>query len=153
MIRAVNEAAFGGTEEASLVESLRDAGQVLLSLVAETDALVVGHVLFSRMSIDTRAGSIPAVALAPVAVLPAYQRQGVGGRLIRDGLEALRGRGEQIAIVVGHPAYYPRFGFSSEQARRLDSPFPAEAFMTLELRPGALEGIRGSVRYPQAFGL
>ena len=152
-IRGVNEAAFGGTEEASLVESLREAGVVLLSLVAETGTRVVGHVLFSRMSIDTPNGAVPAVALAPVAVLPAYQRQGIGGRLIRDGLDALRGLGERIVIVVGHPAYYPRFGFSSGRASGLDSPFPADVFMALELTANALREIHGTVRYPQAFGL
>ena len=153
MIRQVNEAAFGGADEADLVEALRMDAAVLLSIVAESGGRVVGHVLFSRMSIDTSTGAIAAAALAPMAVLPSYQRHGIGGRLIRDGLEALRGSGERIVIVVGHPAFYPRFGFSTEQARFLEHPFPPDVFMALELSPGALDGIRGRVRYPQSFGL
>jgi putative acetyltransferase len=152
-IRQVNEAAFGGTEEATLVEALRASGAILLSLVAETPGGVIGHALFSRMSIETANGSMPAVALAPVAVLSAHQRHGIGGQLIRAGLEEMRSHGERIVIVVGHPAYYPRFGFSSERARNLDSPFPSDAFMALELHAGALEGVRGAVKYPEAFGL
>jgi putative acetyltransferase len=152
-IRQVNEAAFGTTEEADLVEALRSDGLVLLSLVAELNGRIVGHILFSRMSIDTPTEAIAAVALAPMAVSPEFQRQGIGGKLIRLGLEDLRRLGEQMVIVVGHPEYYPRFGFSPAQARWLESPFPPEAFMALELRPGALDGVRGRVRYPPAFGL
>lgn len=152
-IRTVNEAAFGTSEEADLVDALRTEGRVLLSLVAERDGTIVGHVLFSRMWIRTAGGRIDAVALAPVAVDPASQRQGIGSRLILDGLAALRERGERIVLVLGHPAYYPRFGFSSERAASLASPFPTDAFMVLELAPGALDGVSGSVEYPQAFGL
>ncbi len=152
-IRHVNEAAFGGAEEADLVEALRTEGVVLLSLVAEVDDRIVGHILFSRMSIETPAGAVAVVALAPVAVLPQYQRQGIGGNLIRHGLDALRGMGERIVIVVGHPAYYPRFGFSTGLARSLEHPFPLDVFMALDLTPGALDGIHGQVRYPVAFGL
>jgi putative acetyltransferase len=104
-------------------------------------------------SIETSNGPVPAAALAPVAVFPDHQRRGIGGQLIRSGLDLLRERGEQIVIVLGHPGYYPRFGFSSEKARSLASPFPPEAFMAMELSPGALDGIRGKVRYPAAFGL
>lgn len=152
-IRSVNEAAFGQQDEADLVDNLRADNVVLLSLVAEVDRSIVGHILFSRMSIETAGGSIPAAALAPVAVLPEHQRQGIGERLVRAGLNALREQGERIVIVVGHPDYYPRFGFSTEKARVLESPFPAEAFMAIELSPGALDGVHGKVRYPSAFGL
>ena len=153
MIRQVNEAAFGGLEEANLVDALRADGNVLLSLVAERDREVVGHVLFSRMAIETASCKVDAVALAPMAVLPEYQRQGIGRRLIPHSLDVLRSHGEQIVIVVGHPEYYPRFGFSTELTRLLESPFPPEPFMALELRPGALDGVRGRVRYPRAFGI
>jgi putative acetyltransferase len=152
-IRRVNEAAFEGAVEADLVEALRAEGAVLQSLVAEIDRRVVGHTLFSRMWVDAPSGPVAAVALAPVAVLPEWQRQGIGGRLIRHGLDALRGAGERIVIVLGHPEYYPRFGFSSERALRLDSPFPPEAYMALELEPGSLDGVHGPVRYARAFGL
>ena len=153
VIRSVHEAAFGGAEEADLVDNLRTAGDVLVSLVAELEGRIVGHVLFSRMWIEAPGGLVPAVALAPVAVLPEQQRRGIGGQLIRQGLGLLRDRGEKVVIVVGHPDYYPRFGFAGEKAASLESPFPAEAFMAMELSPGALEGIRGRVVYPAAFGL
>jgi putative acetyltransferase len=152
-IHSINEEAFGRPDEADLVDRLRREGVVLASVVAELEKRIVGHVLFSRMSIETDGGSIPAAALAPMAVLPEHQRQGIGGRLIGHGLDLLRQGGERIAIVLGHPGYYPRFGFSSAKARSLESPFPPEAFMAMELSPGALDGIRGKVRYPAAFGL
>jgi putative acetyltransferase len=152
-IHRVNEAAFGVRDEADLVDRLRLEGAVLASFVAESEGEIVGHILFSRILIETPNGSIAAVALAPMAVLPEQQRRGIGGQLIRHGLDWLRGRGEAIVLVVGHPSYYPRFGFSSDRARAIASPFSLEAFMALELVPAALDGIRGEVRYPQAFGL
>jgi putative acetyltransferase len=103
--------------------------------------------------IRTTTGLVPAVALAPVAVLPVYQRRGIGGRLIRHGLKLLRGQGEKIVIAAGHPGYYPRFGFSTGKASSLQSPFPAGAFMAMELSAGGLDGVRGSVVYPPAFGI
>lgn len=153
MVRSIDQAAFGGPDEAELIDAVRADGAEILSLVAELGPRIVGRILFSRMWIDTGSGPVPAVALAPMAVLPDCQRRGIGGRLIRTGLDALRARGERIVIVVGHPAYYPRFGFSSERARPLDSPFPPEAFMAQDLSPGALDGIRGKVGYSAAFGL
>jgi putative acetyltransferase len=103
------------------------------------------------MWIKTPSDVVPTVALAPMAVLPQHQRRGIGGRLIRHGLDSLRAQGEKIVIVVGHPTYYPRFGFSSGKTRGLESGFPAEAFMAMELEPGALDGICGRVIYPAAF--
>ncbi|HUJ51842.1 MAG TPA: N-acetyltransferase, partial [Bryobacteraceae bacterium] len=149
----VNQAAFGRSDEADLVDKLRADGHALISLVAELEDSVAGHLLFSRMWIRTAGGLISAVALAPVAVLPEHQHQGIGGLLIRHGLELLRARGERIVIVAGHPGYYPRFGFSSDQAKLLESPFPREAFMAMELCAGALDGIGGPVVYPPAFGV
>lgn len=152
-IRTVNTAAFGRADEADLVDQLRASGHALMSLVAELEGRIVGHIMFSRMSIMASLGRVPAVAFAPVAVLPDLQRQRVGGRLIEYGLESLRARGERIVIVLGHPAYYPRFGFSTELAKPLQSPFPPEAFMALELAAGALDGISGLVVYPPPFGI
>jgi putative acetyltransferase len=88
-----------------------------------------------------------------MAVLPDHQRRRVGSQLIRHGLTTLRERGERIVIVLGHREYYPRFGFTPEKARSLASPFPPEAFMAVELVDGALDGLRGTVKYPKAFGL
>jgi putative acetyltransferase len=152
-IRTVNEAAFGRSDEADLIDNLRTEGAVLLSLVAELGNQIVGHILFSRMTIETVHASIPAVSLAPMAVLPDHQARGIGSQMIRHGLAQLRDRDERIVLVLGHEHYYPRFGFSPEQARHLASAFPSEAFMALELTNGALAAIHGSVRYPAAFGL
>jgi len=152
-IREVNEQAFGRPDEADLVDRLRSERDVLGSFVATLYDQIVGHILFSRMSIETASTPVPAAALAPVAVLPQHQRAGIGAQLIRHGLHALRGDGESIVLVLGEPAYYGRFGFSVESARDLASPFPPEAYMALELTPGALNGVRGNVRYPGAFGL
>jgi putative acetyltransferase len=152
-IRAVNEAAFGGSDEADLVDRLRGDDHALLSLVAELESGVVGHIMFSRMWINASSVLVSAVALAPVAVLPGHQGKGIGSLLIRHGLELLRGRGERIVIVVGHPEYYPRFGFSTDRAKALESLFPREAFMAMELQRGALDGVQGSVVYPPAFGI
>jgi putative acetyltransferase len=152
-VRVINQAAFGRLDEADLVDRLRDEGAVLGSFVAEQDGQLVGHILFSRILIETASDSLPAVSLAPVAVAPAQQRRGVGAELIRHGLDWLRGRGEQVVTVLGNPGYYSRFGFSTDRARVLASPFPADAYMALELLPGALDDVRGVVRYPAAFRL
>jgi putative acetyltransferase len=152
-IRAVNEAAFGGPDEADLVDKLRGNEHALISLVAELERVIVGHIMFSRMWIDSSPGWVSAVALAPVAVLPEHQRTGIGGLLIQHGLVLLRGRGEKIVLVIGHPSYYPRFGFSSDKAKLLESSFPSEVFMAIELSPGALDGIRGRVVNPPVFGI
>jgi putative acetyltransferase len=152
-VRKVNETAFGRSDEADLVDRLRAEGAVLLSLVAELDGQIIGHILFSRMTVETALRSVAAVSLAPMAVLPQHQGRKVGSQLVRRGLARLCERGEHIVIVLGHKQYYPRFGFSSEKARNLANPFPPEAFMALELSDGALAGIEGAVRYPSAFGL
>lgn len=150
-IRHVNREAFAGENEAKLVDALRAAGHVRLSLVAEIDGTVVAHVLFSDLAIVSEAGSVPALALAPMAVLPAYQKQGIGSALIRAALEMCRERGHQIVIVLGHTHYYPRFGFSRQLASGLESVYAGESFMALELTPDALKNITGRVVYAPPF--
>lgn len=151
-IRGVHRQAFGSDVEAELVDRLREEGYTIVSLVAELDGDVVGHILFSRLPIVTPTGSIEAASLAPMGVLPAHQRRGFGSQLVAAGLDACRERGYGIAVVLGHPAFYPRFGFSAELARALESRFGSSAsWMALELRLGALTGVRGRVVYPPAF--
>jgi putative acetyltransferase len=105
------------------------------------------------LPILTDRGATPALALAPMAVLPAHQRRGIGSALVRRGLEICREQGARIVVVVGHPEFYPRFGFSAELARPLKSPFSGEIWMAAELIPAALEGVTGKVAYPPPFGL
>jgi putative acetyltransferase len=151
-IRHVNNAAFGGDVEANLVDALRDGGFAEVSLVAELDDEIVGHILFSPVSIMTTAKTVGALSLAPMAVLPRHQRTGIGSRLVKVGLEVCRQRGHAIVVVLGHPEFYPRFGFSAELAASLESPFGgSEAWMALELVTGSLAGIKGRVEYPPPF--
>jgi putative acetyltransferase len=152
----VNRRAFGQDGEARLVDALRAGGFVRLSLVAqdlaENNGGIVGHILFSRLPIRTPAGVAPALALAPLAVLPTHQRRGIGTKLVQEGLRACREAGHKIVVVLGHPAYYPRFGFSARLAAPLSSPFGGgDAWMALELTPGALAGVAGTVEYPAPF--
>lgn len=155
-VYTVNQQAFDGrTAEPGLVDAVRQSDGFLpeLSLVAEQSGQIVGHILFSRIHIETQQGSIPALALAPMAVLPQLQKQGIGSALVQQGLEECKRLGHAIVIVLGHPGYYPRFGFSASLAKSLECPYGdcGDAWMALELTPGALDGIRGRVVYPPAF--
>ena len=144
-------AAFPSDDEAVLVKRLLDDGDVIASLVAVAHGKLAGHVLFSRLDLEGEGGLPVSAALAPLAVRPAFQRQGIGGALVRDGLSRCRELGAEAVIVVGDPDYYRRFGFSAALAERLESPFAGPAFMALELRAGALEGVGARVRYARAF--
>jgi len=150
-VRRVNELAFGQRAEADLVEALRAGGHARLSLVAEEAGEIVGHVLFSDLPIVDGIRTIPALALAPLAVVPERQRRGVGSALVREGLRRSAESGYEAVVVLGHPAYYPRFGFSAQLAAHLAAPYAGEAFMAAELVPGALAGVAGAVRYPPPF--
>jgi len=151
-IRHVNRLAFGQDEEARLVDALRDGGYVQVSLVAEQAGQIVGHILFNDLPIITGAGTVAALALAPMAVLPGFQNQGIGSALVHKGLEACRQQGHRIVVVLGHAHFYPRFGFSAKLGVNLESPFSgSESFMALELVPGALDGVAGQVQYPPPF--
>lgn len=152
-VAALNRAAFGGEQEVGIVERLRRDGLVAVELAAERDGAIIGHILLSWLPTTMDGRMVKALALAPMAVLPGFQRQGIGGRLIAAALAEAGAAGAEAVVVLGHPGYYPRFGFSAALARNLASPFSGEAFMALELLPGALAGRRGSVSYPPAFGL
>jgi putative acetyltransferase len=147
----VVQRAFEQEAEARLVDRLRDAGYVRLSLVADMDGQIVGHILYSELPIVGASGTTHALALAPMAVVPERQSQGIGSALIRRSLELCRERGQRIVVVLGHKHYYPRFGFSPELALPLESPYAGESFMALELVPGALAGVQGKVQYAPPF--
>lgn len=152
-VRRVNELAFDGPGEATLVEALREEARPYISLVAVSEGDVVGHVFFSPVTIEAEEAVSTAMALGPMAVLPAYQRQGIGSQLVREGLKECLRAGQEVVFVLGHPHYYPRFGFApaSAQGLRCLYPVPDEVFMVTELRAGALAGRRGIVRYHPAF--
>src|SRR5688572_30134033 len=152
-IAAVNRAAFGGEEEVGIIARLERDGLVALSLVARGYDGVEGHILFSVLDVSIDGRAVRALALAPMAVRPDRQRCGIGSALIREALQRLSGEGWETVFVLGHTAYYPRFGFSSVLAGKFASPFPMEAFMALELVPGALQGKSGRVTYPPAWGV
>lgn len=150
-IRTVNRLAFEQDGEGALVDALRAGGFATLSLVAEINSEIIGHILFSKMHIVSGDEQIEALALAPMAVAPQHQRQGIGLQLVRAALEQCRKAGHRLVLVVGHPDYYPRFGFSAALAEAMESPYAGEAFMALELVPGALKDVRGEVRYAPPF--
>jgi putative acetyltransferase len=151
-IRAVLRHAFAQNDEADLVERLRADGDVLVELVEASDIAIQGHILYSPLAIERDGETVRAAALAPVSVLPAFQRGGIGGELIRAGNARCGALGLEAIVVLGHAAYYPRFGFSAAAAESLEAPFSGPHFMALELRPGALKA-GGRVRYAKAFGV
>lgn len=148
-IHRINELAFARPNEAILVDALRRGAGTYLSLVAEQGGQLVGHILFTEVRVESGAGPWDALGLAPMAVLPENQRQGIGSRLVRSGLEACMRKGHRVVVVLGHPAYYPRFGFVPAVTRglRCEYPGPDDAFMVAELGPGALGGRTGLVKY------
>jgi putative acetyltransferase len=151
-IRNVNRLAFGQDAEGRLVDSLRAGGYVRASLVAERAQDVVGHILFSDLPIVSDGGTVSALALAPMAVLPQFQNKGIGSALVRRGLDVCKENGHKAVVVLGHPHFYKRFGFSSKLATHVESPFSGhDSFMIVELVPGALEAVAGRVIYPPPF--
>lgn len=176
-IREVNLSAFGTPAEADLVDALRAAGAVTLSVVAILGAQrlaegkpatepqsklwtgevhggeMVGHVLFTPVTITTDKGEVPLLGLGPVAVKPAVQRQGIGTMMISGCLEHLRTRGHRGVVVVGHPDFYRRFGFiqADRWGLKCELEVPDEAFMALALTPSVLGGVSGTVRYRPEF--
>ncbi len=149
-VRAVNLAAFETDAEANLVDSLRGSGIQLISLVAEEHGDIIGHILFSPVTTD---GNAKIMGLAPMAVLPAWQKKGIGSQLVEEGLKACRKAGYGAVVVLGHPDYYPRFGFVPSVNFGIKSEYdvPPEVFMVKELQKGALKGVKGTVKYHQFF--
>jgi putative acetyltransferase len=154
-ISEINRRAFESEDEPNLIVAIRKSEHFIpeLSLVAELDGDPVGHILFSRISIDAGDRIFPVLSLAPMAVLPAHQRQGIGTALVQRGLEECRRLNHNVIVVIGHAEYYPRFGFVQARDHGLEVEYdvPSEAFMVLELESGALQGIGGIVRFPAAF--
>lgn len=152
-VRRVNELAFGQATEADLVEKLRQACTDSLSLVADDDG-VVGHILFTPVVVERAARPVLGMGLAPMAVLPDRQRQGIGSQLVRQGLDILRERSCPFVVVVGHPEYYPRFGFEAASTHGLASQWegmPDAAFMVLVLNAHAMAGVSGVALYREEF--
>jgi putative acetyltransferase len=147
--------AFGQDGEARLISALRHDGNInpQLSLVAVFGERIIGHILFCPITIVSETVETPAIALAPLAVHQDYQCLGIGAALIEEGILECQRLGHRIVIVVGHPTYYPRFGFTPAHKSGIMAPFPCpdDAFMALPLEIGALDGIGGIVRYPLAF--
>jgi putative acetyltransferase len=152
-VRRLNELAFGQPAEADLVDKLRAACSDALSLVAVADD-VVGHILFTPVAVESATRRVAGMGLAPMAVLPDRQRQGIGSQLVQRGLDILRARGCPFVVVVGHPEYYPRFGFERASAHALVSQWdgmPDAAFMVLILDDHAMAGVSGVARYRDEF--
>lgn len=152
-IGGVVEAAFERRAEADLVDALRSAGALTLSAVAVTRTRVVGYAGYSVAEVVSGGEATPVLALAPVAVAPGFQRRGAGIAVVRWSLDRCRELGYGVVFVLGDPAYYTRFGFVPAVERGVHCPFPAppEAFRLVELRPGAADGLRGTLRYRPEF--
>jgi len=152
-IREIIIRAFGQQQEASVVDKLRENCNSILSLVALTDGKVVGHILFSPAVIEGQHGRLVGSGLAPLAILPEYQRKGIGSQLVHTAIARLKEGGCPYIIVIGHPEYYTRFGF--EAADRfgisIEGDVPDEAFMILILDRKAMSGMTGVARYREEW--
>jgi|SRR5262249_25378961 len=152
-VRRINELAFGQPIEANLVDALRANARPYISLVAVLNEEIVGHIFFSPVSIESEQEIFTAIGLAPMAVLPEHQSQGIGTRLVYEGLKECARIGHDVVVVLGHPKYYPRFGFVPAVSKGLRSEYdvPDDTFMVAELSPNALRGRRGLVKYHPEF--
>ncbi|MBY0495707.1 MAG: N-acetyltransferase [Cyanobacteria bacterium] len=148
-VRDVNRQAFGHEQEGRIIDALRERGGVVLSLVAVTNGTIVGHIMFSPATV----GPVLGAALGPMAVAPGNQRKGIGTQLVARGVEQLRNRGCPFIVVIGHPAFYARFGFQSAPAQALTCAWdvPAAAFMVNVLHPDSAGRLQGSVEYRTEF--
>jgi putative acetyltransferase len=153
-ITHVNDKAFGQPDESRIVDAIRKAGHATIALVAIDAGKIVGHILFSPVAIESPGPAIAALGLGPMAVLPEFQRRGIGSMLVQAGLKECARTGCQTVVVVGHPEFYPRFGFRPAHMFGLKCEFtvPDDVFMVVELISGALSGRHGMVRYRPEFG-
>lgn len=152
-IRIINEQAFGSPAEADLVDALRQNSKAAISLVAEDDGRVIGHILFSPVTIEPNGGQLTGVGLAPMAVAPELQNRGIGSLLVKQGLDRCREAEYPFVVVLGHPDYYPRFGFVPASRFNIKSEYEVadEVFMVMELAEGALSGCAGVAKYQPEF--
>jgi putative acetyltransferase len=151
-IRQVNLAAFDTATEANLVDALRDQARPVVSLVAEDAGDIVGHIMFSPVTLSTDS-TLRLMGLSPMAVLPSRQRQGIGSALVREGIDRCRRMGCAAIALIGHAAFYPRFGFVPASRFGLFTEYevPDDVFMVLELEAGVLRRQAGTIRYHAAF--
>lgn len=151
-IRKGNERAFNGSVEARLVDLLRDANKATISLVATFNDELVGHILFSPVTIGYNPKNMSCLSLAPIAVLSEYQKQGIGSRLVTQGLKESRNKGYDLVVVLGHASYFPLFGFKRASLYNLGKEYNIdESFMALELKEGAPNVVHGVVKYQPEF--
>jgi len=154
-IKEINDRAFEQEDESCLVDKLRKKDQFIpeLSLVAEADETVVGHILFYPVIINSANQKHTTLSLGPMSVLSEYQKKGIGGKLINEGLKRAKKFGFRSVIVVGHPEYYPKFGFTKASKWSIKVPFevPDEVFMALEIVEGELQDKSGIIEYPVEF--
>ena len=152
-IREVNDRAFGQGQEGEIVDELRAGCKELVSLVAVEGEKIIGHILFSPAVIETDAEEVNGMGLAPMAVLPEYQRKGVGAMLVQTGIEKIKRMGYPFIIVLGHPEYYRRFGFEQASIYGIKSQWdvPDEAFMMMILDTAAMSGVSGRGKYREEF--
>ena len=152
VVRAINNSAFETPSEANLVDILRKEAQPIISLVADDNGIIVGHIMFSPVSLSGYP-NIKIMGLAPMAVSQQHQRKGIGSALVHAGLEQCRKLGFVVVVVLGHPQYYDRFGFLPSSHFGIDSEYdvPEEVFRVIELYPDALNGKTGRVKYHAAF--
>ena len=153
-VRVVNDRAFGTPEEGKIIEKLRKVCQETVSLVAVLDQRIVGHIFFSPVTIDNEDKQVVGMGLAPMAVLPEFQKQGIGSLLVKEGLRRIKETDCPFIIVLGHADYYPRFGFERASKYGLKCQWeglPDEGFMVMILKKSAMTGVSGVVKYRSEF--